>query len=59
MRIMFVIPRMNGGGAERVVANLSNYFSKKHDVRIVAFASKESYYELNDAVSLQYGMHDR
>lgn len=48
---MFVIPRMNGGGAERVVANLSNYFSKKHDVRIVAFASKESYYELNDAVS--------
>ena len=47
MRIMFVIPSMNNGGSERVVANLSNYFCKDNDVRIVAITSSRSYYDLD------------
>lgn len=52
MRLMFVIPKMTGGGAERVVANLCNYWCKDNDVRIVAIASKKSFYELDKRVEL-------
>ncbi len=52
MKIMFVIPKMTGGGAERVVANLCNYWCEDNDVRIVAIASRESFYKLNRKVEL-------
>ena len=52
MRIMFVIPSMNNGGSERVVANLCNYWCKDNDVRIVAIASKKSFYKLDKRVEL-------
>lgn len=45
-----MIPRMNSGGSERVVANLSNYFCKNNDVRIVTLAEGQSYYPLNKKV---------
>ena len=51
MRIMFVIPRMNGGGAERVVANLANYLCGQNEVEILAVASNESFYELDKRVT--------
>lgn len=50
MRIMFVIPSMNNGGAERVVTNLSNYFCKKNVVRIVTLVSGRPYYELDKKI---------
>ena len=28
MNIMFIIPRMGGGGAERVTAHIANYLSE-------------------------------
>ena len=46
MKIMFVIPRMNSGGAERVVANLACSFSKEHKVLVCSLVSKESFYDL-------------
>ena len=52
MRIMFVIPKMTNGGAERVVANLCNYWCKDNDVRIVAVASKKSFYKLDERIEL-------
>ena len=50
MKIMFCLGSMRKGGAERVVANLSNAFSKNHDVNIVVTIPGESMYELNDNI---------
>lgn len=47
MKIMFIIPRMNGGGAERVVANLANSFSKENKVMVCTLVSNESFYDFN------------
>lgn len=52
MRIMFVLPKMTNGGAERVAANLCNYWCKNNEIRIVAIASKKSFYELDKRVEL-------
>lgn len=50
MRIMFVIPRMNNGGAERVVANLANKLCFSHSVKVVVWVGQESFYSLNNEV---------
>ena len=34
-KIMFFIPRMGGGGAERVAANLANEFDRRGDSVII------------------------
>ena len=56
MRICFCVDSMGSGGAERVVANLANYFSStyKYDVSIIIVSGREknSFYQLNDEVSL-------
>ena len=52
MRIMLVLPKMTNGGAERVAANLCNYWCKKNDIRIVTIASKKSFYELDRRIEL-------
>lgn len=52
MRIMFCLGSMNNGGAERVVSNLSNELSKKHDVSITITSSDKSAYELNKNIKL-------
>ena len=46
MKIMFIIPRMNGGGAERVVSNLANSFCVGNKVMICTLVSDESFYDL-------------
>jgi len=46
-KIIFIISSLGSGGAERVVVNLSNYFSKKHEVSIVTLSNEESFYNLN------------
>ena len=53
MRIMFVIPSMNNGGSERVVANLSNCFCRNNDVRIVTITSDKSYYDLDERIDFR------
>lgn len=53
MKLLFVIPRMSGGGAERVIANLSNAMSLKNKVRIVTIVSKDSFYKINENVDIQ------
>ena len=51
MRCLFVIPRMGGGGAERVLANQANVFSKLgHDVTLMTIVGGKSFYTLDDAV---------
>ena len=43
MKIYFCIGNMLTGGAERVIANLSNYLIKKNDVTIIATTAGMSY----------------
>lgn len=52
-KILFVIPRMNGAGAERVVANLSNGLSEKdYSVFLHTFISGESFYPISEKVNV-------
>ncbi len=48
MNVTFFIDSLEGGGAERVVCNLSNYLIKKNNnVRIIIFSEGEVVYKLN------------
>ncbi len=58
MKILFCLGSMNKGGAERVVANLSNLFSQKYDVSIVITSSDLSAYSLSDNIRL-YHLDDK
>ena len=52
-KIMFFIPRMGGGGAERVVANLANEFDKRGDkIIIYTPTDNKSFYKLNDSIKI-------
>ena len=44
-KILFIIPSLSEGGAERVVATLSRSLSSKYDVNIAVFSSKRIDYE--------------
>ena len=51
MKCIFVIPRMGGGGAERVLANQANEFvAAGHDVTIMTIVGGESFYALSEKV---------
>ena len=44
LRIDFIIGRMNSGGAQRVVANLSNFLiNHEYEIRIITFMDDEAY----------------
>ena len=54
MRIMFFIPRMGSGGAERVISILANEFAKAGDtVQISQLIESESFYPLSDSIILK------
>ena len=46
-RIMFILPRMNSGGAERVVSILANHLCNNYDVTLLVIVSNESFYPLD------------
>ena len=53
MKILFCLGSMSKGGAERVIANLSDYLAKaNHQVSIITSVEKKSYYKLNKNVTL-------
>lgn len=53
MNILFFIPRMGSGGAERVISVLSNSFVEKgHTVHIAQLIQSESFYRLDERVTL-------
>ena len=52
MNIVFVIPALKSGGAERVVSLLANYFSSSNKVSIVCFNEDDPHYKLNPRVKL-------
>ncbi len=54
MKCIFVIPRMGGGGAERVVSLLSNAFAQdSNDVTVLTLVGGESFYELNAQIHFE------
>ena len=52
-RILILIPRMGGGGTERVVSILANHLCEKYDLRISTLVSGESFYALKPEVELK------
>lgn len=50
MNIMFNISSMASGGAERVIANLSNILIKENDIEILVNTKKNSYYDLDSRI---------
>ena len=50
MKILFCLGSMTKGGAERVIANLSNEFVKRYDVSIVVTPPDKPMYEINKHV---------
>ena len=53
MKILFVLPRMGGGGAERVVSLLSNSLSGGNDVTVFTMVGGESFYPLCSSVKYE------
>ena len=52
MRILFIIPSLTGGGAERVVTNLANSMCDKNEVNIYTIVSTKSFYSINKKVKV-------
>lgn len=53
MKIMFIIPRMVGGGAERVISVLSNEFVKRQiEVKILMTAGSDMAYRLDEQIEV-------
>ena len=51
MKSIFVIPRMGGGGAERVLANQANTMTEQgHDITILTIVGGDSFYPLTNKV---------
>ena len=53
MKISFVVPRMGGGGAERVMSLLANEFAKENDVSLITLVEGESFYPLDDKIRIE------
>ncbi|MGR5992082.1 hypothetical protein ACT7C6_28400 [Bacillus paranthracis] len=55
MKIMFVVPNMGYGGAERVISILSNAFVEKgYEVKILIVNSNgKSVYDLNSKIEVE------
>ena len=51
MRILFIVPKLSGGGAENVAAQLASALSARHEVRLVCLAeTTEAQYPLDERV---------
>ena len=51
-KVLILIPRMGGGGAERVVSVIANNLCEKYDVQICTLVSDNSFYKLSPEVHL-------
>lgn len=54
LNIMFIIPSLCGGGAERVTVTLASELSKTNDVTIVAYQKVANPYPVSDRVKIEY-----
>lgn len=54
MNVSILIGGLSGGGAERVVSNLSNHLSERHDVTIVTMTEDSPAYFIDEKVKIRY-----
>lgn len=53
MRLMFIIPRRSGGGAEKVIASLATGLAERHEVFLVSMMEPKGYsYPLSERVTV-------
>lgn len=52
MKIIFCSGSMSKGGAERVIANLSNYLIENNEISIITSIKGNSYYKLKEKIKL-------
>ena len=53
MKVMFIIPRMVGGGAERVISVLANEFvNRQMEVKILMTAGDDMAYQLDERIEV-------
>lgn len=57
-RILILIPRMGGGGAERVVSIIANNLCDKYEICVTTLVSKDSFYELKPQVRLESACYE-
>ncbi|AVR00350.1 hypothetical protein OBCHQ24_15510 [Oceanobacillus iheyensis] len=59
-KVTFILGSMAGGGAERVISNLSEYYcTMNYDVNIITLLNDQVDYDLPDNVSLKYISTDK
>ena len=46
MKILFIIPNLNYGGAERVMCHISNFLSRNNNVTVLTFNNKQARFDL-------------
>lgn len=51
MNLLLVVNNLSGGGAEKVAVDLSNEFSKDHNVKVLTLSNKKDKYVLNPSIS--------
>lgn len=52
MKILFVIPNIGKGGAERVLSILANYLNDRHEIEILKFDNDEPFYEISKDIKI-------
>ena len=53
-KIVFIIPSLTSGGAERVVSILANMLLEFYEVKIILLYKNEAFYSLDKRINLQY-----
>lgn len=51
-KILFLVPRMGGGGTERVISIIANNLCKKYCIRIATLVSRGDFYKLDPEVEV-------
>jgi GalNAc-alpha-(1->4)-GalNAc-alpha-(1->3)-diNAcBac-PP-undecaprenol alpha-1,4-N-acetyl-D-galactosaminyltransferase len=52
LKITFIISSLSSGGAERVLSNLANKLSIKHNINIIIFSNNNTFYYLDGNINL-------
>jgi len=53
MRLMFIVPRRSGGGAEKVIANLASGLADRHEIYLVSMWGPLGFpYPVSDRVNV-------